>query len=383
MRFLHTSDWHVGKTLRGRSRIDEHEAIRSEIMEIAVREEIDCLLVSGDIFDSYAPSPEAERLVYNFFAELLARKIPAVVIGGNHDHPRRLAAIRQLLDHLDIYIRPEPAAPREGGVIDLRIGGELAKIAVLPFVPERKIVDVCQMMAPEENWYAEYADSVARMLEKLSEEFSTKTVNILVAHVYVYGTQTSGSEREIHVAQPYAISAQRFPASAHYIALGHLHRPQSVPAPSPCNYAGSPLQLDFGEQGQQKEVMVIDAHPGIPANIQRVCLRSGRKLRDVIGTLEQIEANAPTYGDDYLRVTVNTSGPVPGIADRIRQNLPNALDVRLDYPRADIVTASNRRQMPPDQLFQEFYQVQHGAPASDALLTAFRQLYDEVTVATD
>jgi exonuclease SbcD len=383
MRFLHTSDWHVGKTLRGRSRIDEHEAIRCEIVEIAVREKVDCLLVSGDIFDSYAPSPEAERLVYNFFAELLARKIPAVIIGGNHDHPRRLAAIRQLLDHLGIYMRPEPAAPSAGGIIDFRNGDELAKIAVLPFVPERKIVDVCQMMAPEENWYAEYSDRVARMLEKLSEAFSTKTVNILVAHLYVHGSQTSGSEREIHVAQPYAISAQRLPATAHYVALGHLHRPQNISAPSPCNYAGSPLQLDFGEQGQQKEVVLIEAHPGIPARVQRICLKAGRKLRDVTGTLEQIEADAPSYGDDYLRITVNTSGPVPGIADRVRQSLPNALDVRLDYPRAQTVSSSMRRQMPPEQLFKEFYQVQHGAPASDTLLTAFRELYDEVTVATD
>lgn len=383
MRFLHTSDWHVGKTLRGRSRIEEHEAVRSEILEIAIGQKVDCVLFSGDIFDSYAPSPEAERLVYSFFAELLARKIPAVVIGGNHDHPGRLAAIRQLLDQLRIYVRPSPAAPQAGGLIEFEKNGEVARLAVLPFVPEKKIVDVCLMMAPEEAWYAEYSDRVAQMIEKLSQSFSTNTVNILMAHVYVHGSQTSGSEREIHVAQPYAISAQRFPATAHYIALGHLHRPQSVPTPSPCGYSGSPIQLDFGEQGQQKEVVLIDAHPGRSATIERISLKAGRKLRDVTGTLEEIEAQALDYGDDFLRVTVSTSGPVPGIAERVRELLPNALDVRLDYPRSQSSPAHARRQMPPEELFKDFHQAQHGVPASETLLKVFRELYDEVTLATD
>ena len=87
MRFLHTGDWHVGKPLRGRSRLDEQEAVLAEILEIASRERIDCVLLAGDIFDSSSPPPDAERLVYNFFAELIGRGTEAVVIGGNHDHP--------------------------------------------------------------------------------------------------------------------------------------------------------------------------------------------------------------------------------------------------------------------------------------------------------
>ena len=163
MRFLHTSDWHVGRTLRGRSRLEEHEAIRTEVLDIAVREQIDCLLLTGDLFDSQVPSPDSERLVYNLFAELLARGIAAVVIGGNHDHPKRLAAVRQLLDPLRIYIRPEPAAPADGGVIRFSKNDETANIAVLPFVSEKKIVDVCQMMGPEETWYAAYDERIGQM----------------------------------------------------------------------------------------------------------------------------------------------------------------------------------------------------------------------------
>jgi exonuclease SbcD len=382
MRFLHTSDWHVGKMLRGRSRLDEHESVHSEIMQIAIREQVDCVFMTGDLFDSYAPSPDAERLVYNFFAELVSRGIVAVVIGGNHDHPKRLAAVRQLVDRLGIYVRPEPISPKSGGIVEVRKEGQLARIAVLPFVPEKKIVDVCRMMEPERTWYSEYAECVGQMCEVLSSSFSVETINILLAHIYVHGAQTSGSEREIHIAQPYAISSQRFPSTAHYIGLGHLHRPQEVSAPSPCRYAGSPLQLDFGEHGQVKSIVVIDAQAGKPANVEVIELKSGRNLRDIVGSLEELQGQSQEYGDDFLRVTVKTAGPVPGIADRVREILPNALDIRIDYPRSQ-TAARSRKQMPPEALFQEFYHLQHGVAAPEALITAFRDLYEEATSASD
>src|SRR5260370_27017322 len=172
-------------------------------------------------------------------------------------------------------------------------------------------------MGPEETWYAAYEERIGQMCVKLTDTFSSSTINILRGHLYVSGSQTSGSEREIHVAQPYAVSPQRFPASAHYIGLGHLHRPQEVMAPSPCRYAGSPLQLDFGEQGQEKRVVLIEAHTGKSARLESIPLSSGRRLRAVAGTLEELEESASNFGQDYLHVTVYTTGRVPGIADRV------------------------------------------------------------------
>lgn len=122
MRFLHTSDWHVGKTLKTRSRLDEHASVLKEILDIAQHENVDALLVTGDLFDSAAPLPDADRLVYDFFSGLCGLHIPAVVIGGNHDHPRRLRAIREILSRLDIHIRPEPARPDSGGVVYAHAG---------------------------------------------------------------------------------------------------------------------------------------------------------------------------------------------------------------------------------------------------------------------
>src|SRR2546425_10751939 len=108
-----------------------------------------------------------------------------------------------------------------------------------------------RLLDPEAEQYKDYAQRIGGMADALSRSFTAQTINLFLAHVYVDGSLTCGSEREIHIAKPYAVSAQRFPASAHYVALGHLHRPQEISAAIPTHYARLPLQLDFGEQGQQ------------------------------------------------------------------------------------------------------------------------------------
>jgi DNA repair protein SbcD/Mre11 len=166
------------------------------------------------------------------------------------------------------------------------------------------------------------------MIEVLARSFSPATINILMAHLFAFGAETSGSEWAIHTGLPYAISPARFPTTAQYIALGHLHRPQDIGAsPVPCAYAGSPLQLDFGEQGQQTRVVLIEARPNRPVHIESIPLSAGRNLRDVEGRIDEIEAMAASLSSDYFRVTVITDGPVPGLADQIRMRLPNALNL--------------------------------------------------------
>ncbi|HSR68829.1 MAG TPA: exonuclease SbcCD subunit D [Acidobacteriota bacterium] len=384
MRFLHTGDWHVGKMLRGRSRIWEQEAVLNEILEIASSRQVDLVLVAGDLFESHAPSPEAERVVYGFLARLAQRHLPTLVIGGNHDHPKRLAALSALLQPLGIFVRPEPAAANEGGVIELEAGGEKVKVACLPFVSERRVVDACQLMGPEEEWFQEYKDRVGQMCRMLAESFQEDTVNILMAHLHVFGAETSGSERAIHVAHPYAVDAGEFPESAQYVALGHLHRPQQIHCPVPCHYCGSTLQLDFGEQMQEKRVVVGTAEPGRPAELESVPLKAGRPLRDVSGTLDELKKQSEEWADSYLRVTVKLEEPVPGIADQVREAFPNAIDVRARYPRTEEpVRHRSVSSLAPADLFQHFYRKQHGAEPPPAVAALFSQLYEEVLDASD
>jgi exonuclease SbcD len=392
MRFLHTGDWHVGKMLKGRDRLDEQADVLAEIMDIARREQVDALLLGGDVFDSFAPSPEAERLVYATLAEYCAAGIPVVLIGGNHDHPRRLAALRELLDPLKIYVRAEPCPPDAGGVIRLpsRDGREAAHIAVLPFVQEPRIVDACRLFDPEEQWYEVYADRVAQMVEALASSFRADTVNILMAHVFTDGALAGGGERTLHLGQVYAVSPQRLPATAHYIALNHLHRPQRVSAPAWAEYSGSPLQLDFGEVDQAKRVVLIEAHPGRPVAVHSIPLTSGRKLLDVHGTLDELRGRAESLRGAYLRVTLTVPAPAPGLANRVKEILPNALEVRLDYPRVEATatseggtaesegTAEPVPAIEPVQRLATFYRREHGADLPPAITELFTRLYEEV-----
>jgi len=384
MRLLHTSDWHIGKPFAV-SRLAEQEAVLGEILEIASAEGVDCVLVSGDVFDSRGPSAEAEKIVFSFFADLVKRGIAAVLIGGNHDHPKRLGALRRLLDPLRILIRPEPARADDGGVIEFAAGGEVARIAALPFVSERQIVDACTIMGPEEQWYGEYAENVCAMMSLLSRAFSADTINIMMAHLFAFGAETSGSEWSIHTALPYAISPARFPTTAQYVALGHLHRPQEVTAsPVPCHYAGAPLQLDFGEQGQRKRVVLLDAKAGRPIHVESIPLSTGKNLRDVEGRIDDIEAKAADFGDDYLRVTVITDGPVPGLAERVRRCLPNAIYVLTKSSAIQQTAALGpRAQVKPQELFQEFCRACHGGDPPPELLRAFSELYEEASHATE
>ncbi|MGH7338858.1 MAG: exonuclease SbcCD subunit D, partial [Candidatus Rokuibacteriota bacterium] len=380
MRFLHTGDWHIGKMLKGRNRLDEQAAVLTEIVDIARHERIDGLLVGGDSFDCFSPPPEAERLVYAALAECCGAGIPVVVIGGNHDHPRRLAALRELLDPLKIYVRAEPCGPDAGGVIRLRSrdGREAAHIAVLPFVQEPRIVDACRLFDPEEQWYQAYADRVAQMIEALANWFRADTVNILMAHVFADGGLVGGGERPLHLGQVYAVSPQRLPATAQYVALNHLHRPQRVPAPTWAEYSGSPLQLDFGEVAQAKRVVLVEAHPGRPVEVSSIPLTNGWKLLDVQGTLEELQARAENLRGAYLRVTLNVPAPAPGLANRVKEILPDALEVRLQYPRVEepaiTATGDDRAAEPgadgavvsatavdPIQRLQAYYRREHAA----------------------
>ena len=385
MRFLHTGDWHVGKTLRGRSRLDEQQQVMTEILDIALRERVDCLLMAGDLFDSVAPPADAERLVFDCFAEIVKRGIDAVVIGGNHDHPKKLAALRALLDPLKIRIRAEPQSVSDGGVVEIDRGGERARIAVLPWVSERKLVAIADLLKPEHEWRRIYSEDVATMASVLANGFDNHTINILMAHVYAAGAATGLSERSLHVTLPFALDALRFPSSAQYVALGHIHKPQRIlTSPARCEYSGSTLQLDFGEQGQTKRVVLIDCKAGGKAHVENIPLTMGRQLTEVAGTLGELRASALLWFNDLLRVTLEVKTASPGLANEVRRLFPNAVEIRIRALETEPPPPpeAGARIAPADH-FAQFYRATQQSQLPAELVDAFGRLYDEVNHAPD
>ncbi len=383
MRILHTADWHAGKGLWNRSRATEQEQVFAEIVSIARREKVQLVLIAGDIFETYAPSPEAERLVYSALAELVGAGIPAIVVGGNHDHPKRLAALREMLTPLKVFVRAEPQRPEAGGVIEIQTKGELAKIAVLPWVAPHRIVEIRQLMGPEDEWYKSYSDDVAAMCERLALSFSPETVNILAAHLFAFGAQTSGSERPIHISQPFAIPPASFPSTAQYMALGHLHRPQEIHCPTRCFYSGSPLQLDFGERDQQKSVVIVDVKAGKPAHVETVPLTSGRRLRELTGSMDELKRQAGKVGDDFLRLIVKTEKHISGVPDQLREVFPNALDIKVLCPEQEDSLPEISGNKQPHEHFADYFRQAKNSEPSEEIMEAFRALQQEVQSAAD
>ncbi len=330
MKLLHTSDWHVGRGIRGRSRADEHREVLAEIAGIATDERVDLVIVAGDLFDTASPTPTAERIVYQALRDLAATGAEVVVLAGNHDNPRRWGAIHRLLDGTNVHVVGDVVGPDDGGV--LTFDALATRVAVLPFVSKRGIIRAQHLMERRaDDHEVHYHERVRLLVQALTAGFDDTMVNILATHLTVAdGAPTlGGGERPAHIFD-YLVSPAIFPASCTYVALGHLHQPHELAAPCPTWYSGSPLHLDFGEvERDHKSVILVEAEPGLPAHVQPLALHGGRPLRTVRGNLADLQARADDLGDAHVRVVI-TDGQRAGLADEIREAFPNVVDVRVE-----------------------------------------------------
>lgn len=347
MKLLHTSDWHLGRVTYNHPRSDDHDAVLREIVQIAQDRRPDLILHTGDLFDVVRPAyPDIERGMHAL--QELARVAPVVVVCGNHDSPALFRIFQNLLGE-DARIRfvDRPRHPRSGGILEFSTAaGERIRLATLPFIHANRVVDAFD--APE-SWNADYAERVQGYEDILArglEEGTDPATDILLfaAHLHVGGASFSGSERQITVAEAYATRSERIPAVT-YAAFGHIHKPQRLPGPVPGRYAGSPIQLDFGETDEEKQVVFVEASPGRPAEIEDIKLKGGRALMRVSGTIEEIRQKATAVGNALCLVTVHTERLIPELSRSVREALPDAtvLEVfeRSAEPSARIVTRAD------------------------------------------
>lgn len=377
---MHTSDWHVGKAIRGRSRATEHQAVLQEITGIAEQESADVVVVAGDLFDTATPTPESERIVYRALLDLAAGGRPVVVIAGNHDSAQRLAAVAPLSEASGIHVASGVRPPDDGGVLELRVDGVTARLALLPFVSQRYVVGADALMSASDaaETHQSYAERVARIVAALTAGFEAPTVNLMAAHLTVMGGRVGGGERGAHTVFDYWVPATAFPPSAQYVALGHLHRPQLLDGPAPLHYCGSPLQLDFGETANEPQVNLVDLRPGVPAQVRGVTLEAGRRLRTLEGTLAALREQEG-LGDDHLRLVLDEPARA-GLADEARELFPHAVEVSLvareddDQPPRDRAGQDGRLNRTPNDLFRR-YLGDHDV-ADERLVVLFDELVD-------
>jgi len=383
VKFLHTADWHVGKTLKGHSRLEEQEQVLREIVRVVRAEELDAVLIAGDLYDSAAPSAAAQKLVVRTLMALAGTGAEVVVIAGNHDHAATFDAYRPFADAAGITLIGSVRTAEHGGVVEfVARSGDPVTIAVLPFVSARYAVRAAELVTntPAEHTGA-YDQQLRDILSSLTGGFRTNAVNLVMAHLTVLNGTFGGGERTAQSIFDYIVPATVFPIDAHYVALGHLHRRQVMAAPSPVHYSGAPLAVDFGEQEYDPVVCLVEATPTTPARVTDIPITTARRLRTLRGTVDELGALAKTIGDDLLRVWVREPARA-GLREEVTDLLPNALEVRIDPEFAAPVTGSRPAsgagiERSPLELFRE-YCTTHTIddPRLDAL---FARLHDRVT----
>ncbi|MEW6282769.1 MAG: exonuclease SbcCD subunit D [Candidatus Eremiobacterota bacterium] len=383
MRILHTSDWHLGRTIGGVSRRPDQLAAFEDVVAAGRDFRPDLILHSGDLFDGFRPAVEEMRLAHEMLARL-AELAPVVVVAGNHDSGPLFELFESLLATPRMRFVPSIKPPRSGGILDFPLpSGEVARVACLPFLHQNRAVDALEVKAEARTM--SYADRIGAINAAFSQELErgydpTRHVNLLVAHLFVEGATWSRSERPLHVSSSYAARLAAVPPVS-YAAFGHIHKPQPLPANLPGRYAGSLVPLDFGEEGETKEVVLVEARPGRAASVKPVPLRGGRALLTLEGTQTELEREDPR--DALLRLVVQTQKPTPDLADWATRTFPQAtvLEVteRCLAARVELVEEAHEDAFETlDEAFRA-YLAENGPEdlVGDELLCLFASLHEE------
>ncbi len=399
MRILHTGDWHLGKTLEGFSRRAEHEAFLDELVALAA--DVELILIAGDLFDVYNPPAEAERMLCDAFSRLADGGRRAVVaIAGNHDAPERVNALRPLAESQGIFIlglpgdAPAPVADRPDrvrliasapGVLELAFpGGEEAVIAALPYPSEARLRRFLKRSGSPAAAERDYSTRLGHVFADLACSFRPGAVNLALSHLFVRDGLPSESEREL-VGGASQVDPRALPAEAQYVALGHLHRAQSVPGASvPARYAGAPLAFRMGERDTEKSVTLVELHPGGEPQIETCPIRAGRPMVtwEVAGGVEQVlaEVERGVHAGAFIHLRLHLDEPLS------LEQIAALRKVDRDFLRIEPVLpagvldpppATGRLELPVHEQFRAFFRQQTGGEPDEALVALFLELAAE------
>jgi len=382
MRILHTGDWHLGRTLEGRSRLIEQEAFLDELVQIVKDQQVDLVLMAGDVYDSVNPPAAAEAMFYDAAARLTETGCHLAVIAGNHDQPERVAAVSPLVARRGISLVGLPVP--EAITVPVPRTGETAVIAALPYPSEARLSELLAGDADESELRLAYSAKVGMLMRQLAGAFRPDTVNLAMSHIYVLGGVESDSERPIQVGGAYTVDPSALDIGAQYTALGHLHRPQAVKGAGLTRYSGSPLAYSFSEAGQAKSVMLLDAVPGKEPILEELYLSSGRPLvrwscrGGLAEAYRWLEEGRDANAFIDLEISLTEAMALSDI-QALRKAHDGIVHIRPVYPGRELQEElASRESVPVHELFRKFYQRQTGgAEPEEELVELFMSLVSE------
>ena len=368
MKLIHLSDLHIGKRVNEISMIEDQEYILLQILQIIDEEKADAVLIAGDVYDKSVPSAEAVTLFDEFLCRLAKRKIPTLIISGNHDSPERLAFGNRLMERSGIYI----SNVYDGKVQSVSLSDKHGEAVfwLLPFIKPAHV----KRFYPGDG-IESYTDAVRVALEKMEIDFSKR--NVLLTHQFVTGAATCESE-EISVGGSDNVDASVFD-SFDYVALGHIHGPQNI-GTNRIRYCGTPLKYSFSECIHHKSVTVVNLGAKGALELQLRPLNPRHDLRQLRGTFAEISAG--TSSSDYLHIILTDEEDVPEAVGKLRLVYPNLMKLSYDNTRTRVNQivdgAEDVRRKSPLALFDELYELQNNQPMSAEQREFTRELIESI-----
>ena len=377
MRILHTSDWHIGKRLSGRDRLDEQRAALDEIAAICDAEKVDLVLVAGDVFDTFLPSAEAEDAFYSAAKKIAGTDRCMLIISGNHDDNIRLTAATALSEELGIYVYGNAGHipklcggrrvyPVEAGAnhIVFRTGEEEVFFNVLPYPNETRLKE-------DKNPDEKFLDKMVRWMNAGQAENKKNLPSVFLSHLFIAGGSVSEGEREIDLGGARAVPLSALPP-CDYTALGHLHKRQSFK--NNVVYSGSILQYAFDEAGTKKSVVLFDIGKEGVKETRRVELHAGKQLvRLQANGVSDAAELVRKYPDCYIELTIFLKEPL--LASQVRELREANPGIVQFLPQVtqegEGMKGVSLRQLSDSELFRTFYRKKFAQEPSDDLTELF------------
>ena len=373
MKLIHLSDLHIGKRVNEISMIEDQEYILHQILQIVDDEKADAVLIAGDVYDKSVPSAEAVTLFDDFLCRLAKRKIPTLIISGNHDSPERLAFGNRLMEESGIFISPV----YDGSVSTFTLSDENGDVDfwLLPFLKPAHV----KRYFPDAG-IESYTDAIRAAVEHMG--IDTAVRNVLLTHQFVTGASTCESE-EISVGGSDNVDASVF-ADFDYVALGHIHGPQNIGS-NQIRYCGTPLKYSFSEEAHHKSVTVVNLGKKGELELQLRPLAPKHDLRSIRGTFEELTSKSfyeGTATDDYLHIMLTNEEDVPEAIGKLRVIYPNLMKLSYDNTRTRtnqvINGAEDVQRKSPLELFDELYELQNNQPMSEEQRSFTQELIESI-----
>ena len=291
MKILHTADWHIGKKLHKHYLYEDFDLFINWLIKLITEQEIEAVLISGDVFDLANPSAEARKQYYRALLQLRKTNCQLIITGGNHDSPSMLDAPKEILNELNVTVIGGMPSKIEECLIPLqnKKGENELIVAALPFLRDSDLRSI-----DEEVVYENRIEAIRKGIEatftkaaKTSKDLYPELPVLAMGHLYAAGIESSESERDIQIGNQAAFQASQFNTEFSYVALGHIHKPQRVNAQIPTFYSGSPLPLSFSERKDEKRLLLIDTENGFEP--ESIAIPSFRKLIRISGSIAEIQ----------------------------------------------------------------------------------------------